>query len=67
MPRLSDLQSMFKSQNRIADTRFDRNSGEESIVIDERSRHSSKRLVEEKLQRLMLFRTKAIPAGEFFN
>lgn len=54
MPRLFELQRTLKPQHRTVETRLDSNSGEESLVIDERSRHSSVRVVEEKLYRLTL-------------
>ena len=64
MPQFSDLQRLLKSQSRRIETRFDRNSGEESLVIDERSGRSSVRVVEEKLQRLIRFRSVAVASGE---
>jgi hypothetical protein len=64
MPQFSDLQRLLKSQSRRIETRFDRNSGEESLVIDERSGRSSIRVVEEKLQRLIRFQSVAVASGE---
>ncbi len=52
MPRLFELQRTVKPQNRTVETRLDINVGEESLVIDERSRQSSVFVVEEKLNRL---------------
>ena len=52
MPRFFELQRTVKPQNRTAETTLDTNVGEESLVIDERSRQSSVFVVEEKLHRL---------------
>ncbi len=54
MPRLLELQRTVQPQNRTVETRLDTNVGEESLVIDERSRQSSTFVVEEKLNRLGL-------------
>ena len=67
MPRFSDLQRMLKTPNRLPETRFDRNSGEESLVVDERSHLSSARIVEKKLQELALFRIRPTTSGESCN
>ena len=64
MPQFSDLQRLLKSQTRRIETLFDRNSGEELLVLDERSGRSSTRFVEEKLQRLILFQSGAVASGE---
>ena len=67
MPRFSDLQRMLKTPNRVPETRFDRNSGEELLVIDERAHLSSARIVEKKLQDLTLFRIRGTTSGESRN
>lgn len=54
MPRLFELQRTVKPQTRAVETRLDTNIGEESLVVDERSRQSSIFVVEEKLNRLVL-------------
>jgi len=58
---------MLKTPNRVPETRFDRNSGEELLVIDERAHLSSARIVEKKLQDLTLFRIRGATSGESRN
>ena len=67
VPRLFELQKTMKSQNRVLETRFDSNSGEESLVIDERSRHSSTRVVEEKLHRLNRLQLGSFATEEYLH
>ncbi len=54
MPRLFELERNAVTKFRIIEPRAEANVGEESIVIDERSRRSSLVIVEEKLNRLTL-------------
>ena len=54
MPRLLELERTATPRNRLVEPRAETNVGEESIVIDERSRRSSAVIVEEKLYRLTL-------------
>lgn len=54
MPRLFELERNTVTKFRIVEPRAEANVGEESIVIDERSRRSSLVIVEEKLNRLTL-------------
>ncbi len=52
MPRLSELQMVFPSQNQFDLTRGE-GIGEESLVEDKRSNRSGSNVVEEKLMRLL--------------
>lgn len=52
MPRLFELERTAEPRKRMLETRLDTNFGEESIVVDERSRQSSVVIVDEKLYRL---------------
>lgn len=53
MPSLAQLQAAYKPSIRKPNKLLDRNRGEETLVIDERSRRSCAYLVEEKLSRLI--------------
>lgn len=52
MPRLSELQMVFPSQNQL-DLQRGEGIGEESLVEDKRSNRSGSNVVEEKLMRLL--------------
>ena len=52
MPSFVELQRRIKSQGKIVETRLDSTAGEEALVVDERSRRSCSRMVEDKLGRL---------------
>ena len=52
MPTFVELQYRTKSQSRILEARSEHLAGEEALVIDDRSRRSCARAVEEKLESL---------------
>ncbi len=52
MPTFVELQRRTRSQIRILEARGDYLAGEETLVIDDRSRRSCVRAIEEKLESL---------------